>query len=136
MAFLQRMFGREKIFSETEEQEFVESMMDVANPEKFVPFVNSQWETIFAKLPPYMTQYAESTKRSWFVQGWRDIVREYTKRTSDHTSISDEQSSTTTLKALQAFVGSCASDSKVAADICQYISSTSLDLSTGGECLC
>ena len=105
-------------------------MMNVADTDKFVSFVTSKWEATLATLPSYYSKAdPESTKRLWFVHSWRDMLSNYTTLTSDHKSVSDEQSARATLEALKTFVGSLTTDSKVAADICQYVSSTTPDLS-------
>ena len=129
LACLQMMFGNENILSQNDEREFVDRMMNVADTDKFVSFVISKWEATLATLPSYSKADPESTKRLWFVQSWRDMLSDYATLTSDHKSVSDEQSARATLEALQTFVGSLATDSKVAADICQYVSSTTPNLS-------
>ena len=102
LACLQMMFGNENILSDNDEHGFVDGMMNVADTDKFVSFVISKWEATLATLPSFSKADPESTKRLWFVHSWRDMLSDYARLTSDHESVSDEQS-------------------KVAADICQYV---------------
>ena len=92
LACLQMMFGNEDILAQNDEREFVDRMMNVADTDKFVSFVISKWEATLATLPSYSKADPESTKRLWFVQSWRDMLSDYARLTSDHKSVSDEQS--------------------------------------------